>query len=100
MARRRRRKKKENNRNLGLITVVLVIMLTIVGVHSNSLWARKADLETERAQLAEQIEAENARTEELKQLRKYVQTDSYAKEVAQDKLGLVHEGEIVFEIEK
>ncbi len=100
MARRRRRKKHKNSKNLGLITLILVFMLTIVGLHSNKLWQRKVELETRRDQLATQIETEQNRTVELEQLRKYVQTDSYAEEVAQDQLGLVHEGEIVFEIEK
>lgn len=89
-----------NSRNVAPIAVILVIMLLIVGIHSLNLWRTQTELEAQRAELETQIEAENRRTEELKELRKYVQTDSYAREVAQDKLGLVHEGEIVFEIQK
>ena len=75
-------------------------MLAIVGIHSHNLWRTQTDLKAEREQLEQQLADEQARTEELKELRKYVQTDSYAEEVAQDKLGLVHEGEIVFEIQR
>ena len=89
-----------NSRNVLPIAVILVIMLMIVGIHSLSLWHTQTGLEAQRAELEAQIESENQRTEQLKELRKYVQTDSYAREVAQDKLGLVHEGEIVFEIQK
>ncbi len=80
--------------------MILALMLLIVGIHSFGLWKKQTALTEQREQLAAQIEAEQKRTEELSQLRKYVKTDSYAQEIAQDKLGLVHEGEIVFEIEK
>ena len=100
MARRRRNIKHKNNRNLGLITFILTFMLVIVGLHSRELWQRKVELESQKTQLEQQIQEQEARTTELQQLRKYVQTDSYAEEVAQQQLGLVHEGEIVFEIEK
>ena len=100
MVRRRKKNKHKNSRNLGLVIFILAFMLVIVGLHSRQLWHRKVDLEAQKAQLQQQIETEEARAVELGQLRKYVQTDSYAEEVAQDQLGLVHEGEIVFEIEK
>ncbi|MBR4758981.1 MAG: septum formation initiator family protein [Lachnospiraceae bacterium] len=79
---------------------MLGVMLVIVGIHSYNLWQKQSNLKAERAQLEQELAEEYARTEELKEFRKYVQTDSYAEEVAQDKLGLVHEGEIVFEIQR
>ncbi len=100
MARKRRKIKHKGSRNLGLIAFILAFMLISVGLHSRQLWQRKVELEKQKAQLESQIQSEELRTQELVQLKKYVQTDSYAQEVAQDQLGLVHEGEIVFEIEK
>ncbi len=100
MKRRRKGLKKKNSRNIFPVAMILVVMLAIVGIHSRNLWLKQSDLKAERAQLEQELEQEHLRTEELKELRKYVQTDSYAEEVAQDKLGLVHEGEIVFEIER
>ena len=46
--------------------------------------------------LQEQIDAENARTQEIEEYRKYTQTKKYVEEVAKDKLGLVKEGEIIY----
>ena len=100
MKRRRKGLKKKNSRNVLPVALILVLMLGIVGVHSFHLWKTQSQLKAQRADLETQLEAEHARTEELAEFRKYVQTDSYAQEVAQDKLGLVHEGEIVFEIER
>ena len=46
--------------------------------------------------LEEQIAAEEKRAQEIEEFRKYTKTKKYAEEVAKDKLGLVHEGEIIF----
>ena len=43
-----------------------------------------------------QIALEEERSLEIDELEKYVQTKAYAGEQAQEKLGLVSEGEIVF----
>ena len=50
-------------------------------------------------ELAQQIEEEKARAKEIDELEKYVSTDEYVEEVAKDKLGLVHENEIIFKAE-
>lgn len=39
---------------------------------------------------------EQERTKEIEEYEKYTQTKKYIEEVAKDKLGLVHEGEIIF----
>ena len=100
MARNRVEYKKNNNRGSGLIIGILVFMLLIVGLHSLNLWKKQTVLEQQRTELVQEIKEQEARKEELAEYRKYVQTDSYAREVAQDKLGLVNEGEIVFKIDK
>ena len=56
--------------------------------------------ETIRSALEKELEEEQARTEEIKELKEYMQTDEYIAEVARDKLGLVKGNEIVFEEEK
>ena len=42
------------------------------------------------------IEQEEKRTEEIEELKKYVQTKKYAEEIAKERLGLVYEDEILF----
>ena len=50
--------------------------------------------------LEQQIAGEEKRTEEIEEYRKYTTTKKYAEEVANDKLGLVHDGEIIFKEKK
>ena len=46
--------------------------------------------------LSQQIEEEQARTQEIEDLKQYMLTDEYAEQAAREKLGLVKENEIIF----
>ncbi len=47
-------------------------------------------------ELMAQLEEEEQRTQEIEELKKYVQTKKYVEEVAKERLGLVYEDEILF----
>lgn len=47
-------------------------------------------------ELNKAIALEEARVEELKELKAYIQTDEYIEEMAREKLGLVYKDEIIF----
>ena len=61
---------------------------------------RNAAYVEELAQLQNKIDAEEARTQDIADLEAYMQTDEYAEQVAEDKLGLVYEDEIIFKPEE
>ena len=71
----------------------------VVGINSISLRQKQAKYIAREQELQQQIDAENARTEELKELETYTKTKKYAEEVAKDKLGLVYDNEIIFKEE-
>ena len=50
-------------------------------------------------QLSEQIAAEEERSSEIEEYRKYTQTKKFAEEYAKEKLGLVYKDEILFKQE-
>ena len=54
-------------------------------------------LRTRAEALSQQLEEEQARTEEIKELKEYMQTDEYAEQAAREKLGLVKDNEIIFQ---
>ncbi len=99
MARRGRaayRKRKQNGFGMLLVSTVIVMLLVVVLVKSIELKQKLAGYQAREQQLLEEIEKEEQRTEEIKEYEKYTQTKQYIEEVAKDKLGLVHEGEILF----
>ena len=63
---------------------------------SVSLSAKNKSYIAQEKELKAQIAEEEKRTEEIDELEEYVETDEYIEQVAKDKLGLVHENEILF----
>ena len=83
----------------GISLIVLVLMLFLM-VQSRDLKEVLAGYETRAEALSQQIEDEQARTQEIEDLKEYMLTDDYAEEAAREKLGLVKENEIIFQEEK
>ncbi|MDO5391538.1 MAG: septum formation initiator family protein [Eubacteriales bacterium] len=79
------------------ISVIVMILLVFLVHQRNNVQAQLERYHAEEVALREKIEAENARTEEIDQLKEYMKTDEYAEEVAREKLGLVKDNEIVFQ---
>lgn len=95
---------KPKRKKLSPYTVVGIIILCLV--LCGTVTYKKLVLKQQSRAYAAQIEQlkkeqkeQDDRKEELKDFKKYVETDEYVEEIARDKLGLVHEGEIVFEPE-
>ena len=90
------RKRQQNKMAMILVTVVFLIMFTVVGIKSIEMKKRVSELSSRESELTEEIKQEQARSDELDQYEKYTQTKKYVEDVAKDKLGLVHDGEIIF----
>ena len=91
-------KKKVGYNSLGMIAIALVVLVLLGGLmlESNDLKERLTGYDAKAATLQQQIEDEQTRTEEIDKLKKYMETDEYAEEVAREKLGLVKDNETVF----
>ncbi len=92
------RGKRQNRLGMFLVSAVIVMLLVVVSVNSVLLRQKQDTYREREAELDELIAAEEQRTTELEELRKYTQTQAYIEEVAKEKLGLVKEGEIVFKM--
>ena len=94
------RKKRQNRLGMFLVSTAVVMLLLVVGIKSIELRERQRVYAAREIELEQQIAAEEKRTEEIEEFRKYTKTKKYAEEVAKDKLGLVHDGEIIFKEKK
>lgn len=90
------KKKKQNRISMIAITMVIFVICIVIATNYYTLSQKRNALLQKEAELTAQIEAENERTQELVELKKYTQTKKYAEEVAKEKLGLVYEDEIIF----
>lgn len=91
------RKRHQNRFSMFLVTLVVVMITIVVGVKSAELREKIDVVAAKEEQYKEKISSEEKRAEEIEEYRKEVQTKGYMEEVAKDKLGLVYEGEIVFQ---
>ena len=95
---KKKKKKKIGYNSLGMLAIALVVLVLLGGLmlKSNDLKERLTGYDAKAATLQQQIEDEQTRTEEIDKLKKYMETDEYAEEVAREKLGLVKDNETVF----
>lgn len=97
-SKKKKKRRKVGYESLGMLAIALVVLVLLGGLmlKSNDLQERLTGYDAKAATLQQQIEDEQTRTEEIDKLKKYMETDEYAEEVAREKLGLVKDNETVF----
>lgn len=100
MSRRKYRKGKQSRLGEFFVCMVVAFLIIIVSIKCVDLKSKNQEYTLRQQELQAQIEEQQIRAEELEQLKKYVQTDSYVEEIAEEQLGLVREGEIIFKTTK
>ena len=97
-SKKKKKRRKVGYESLGMLSIALVVLVLLGGLilKSNDLQERLTGYDAKAATLQQQIEDEQTRTEEIDKLKKYMETDEYAEEVAREKLGLVKDNETVF----
>ncbi len=88
------RKKKRVNRVYFVLIAGFVIAVMVIQVAS--LYQKNAAYAAQEAELKSELESQQEKQEELENYENYIQSDEYKESVAQSKLGLVHENEIIF----
>lgn len=78
------------------ITFVVAILFIAMMTQSISVEKQLSQYQQELEELDNKMTEETERTKEIDDMKKYMETDEYAEEVARDKLGLVKDNEIVF----
>ena len=88
----------ENRMGMVIVAMIVFLLMIVVAVNNIQLTKKKKEYEAQVVVLQEAIEKEDARAAQLEEFKNYTQTQAYIEEVAKEKLGLVHEGEIVFKM--
>ena len=98
----KRRNKDTLGNRLALIGITIVILSFAVVIHfgSNSLKQKNIEYQAREEELSQAVADEESRAAQLDEYRIYVQTKQYVEKIAQEKLGLVKKGEILFKPEE
>ena len=95
-ANRQQKRLSRHKRSILCISSVIILLVVVVSVSGVTLQAKNKAYIAQEQELQKQIDEEKARAQEIDELEQYVGTDEYVEQTAKDKLGLVHEGEIIF----
>ena len=90
------RKKRQNRLGMALVSFVVLILMAVILFKSHELKQKQADYQQKEATLQAQIEEEHERTQKLTDYEKYTNPDKIVEEIANEKLGLLYENEILF----
>lgn len=91
--------KRTHTASMIVVTGVVMMMVLIVGVGAAGLQEKKELLQAESEAIESQIAKEEDRALEIEEYGKEVQTKKFYEQIAKEKLGLVHEDEILFKKE-
>ena len=91
---------RKNRRSVWMISFVIILLGVVILGCGVSLKEKNKAYQAKEEELRLQIEAEKERSEEIDELKEYVETDEYIEMVAKEKLGLAFENEILFEAQK
>lgn len=82
-----------------LVTLLVALIVVAIFIKNNELMERKEVYEKKQAYYLEQISEQEARADELVELKKHMQTKQFVEETARRVFGLVFKDEIIFEAE-
>ena len=94
------RKRQQNKFSMLLVTMVLVMIMVVVSISGRKLREKIDAVSETQTRYERLLQEEEKRKQDIEEFGKYTQTKKYVEEVAQDKLGLVDEGDIIFKQEQ
>ncbi len=92
----RKRPSKSNRRGMAAIAGIVVVLLICLLVQSRRLGVQNGVYESKKADLEQEIRDEELRSEEIEDLKDYVNSTEYIEQAAREKLGLVYSDETIF----
>ena len=92
----RRVMKRKKRMEFRLVFATVLCLLLVASFGTFQLQQKNQAYQQQEEEHLAQISEEEERTQEIEELKKYVETKKYVEEVAKERLGLVYEDEILF----
>ena len=99
MTANRRSVRKRRSKHKGSMMIITLIVLVLCGVFGVFTWQNTQKSEQYalvQENLQQQIDDEEENQKAIEEQAEYQKTDAYIEDLAREKLGLVHEDEIIF----
>ena len=85
---------------MAVIAVVVSILIVVLLAQSHNLKKKISSYKETNQQLAQSIDEEMGRAEEMERLPEYVQSDEFVEKTAREKFGLAYDNEVIFRPEE
>lgn len=95
LKRKCRMRRHEKRAFLAMTLIVSAVGITVL-VRGNALGQEISRNTQKEETLEQQLQDETERTQDIRDLENYMQTDEYIEKIAREKLGLLKENEILF----
>ena len=97
MAKKRKSSRRDDNR-VGKICIgiILIVFVAVMTVQINKVYQKDQEKIAEEQELREQLQFELDRQEALKEYQEYTMSTEYIEDIAESKLGLLYEDQIIF----
>ena len=97
MAKKRKSARRDDNR-VGKICIgiILIVFVAVMTVQINKVYQKDQEKIAEEQELREQLQYELDRQEELKEYQEYIKSSEYVEDIAESKLGLLYENQVIF----
>ena len=97
MAKKRKSTRRDDNRVGKLcIGIILIVFVVVMTVQINKVYQKDQEKIAEEQELRQQLEDELLRQEELEEYEEYIKSSEYIEDIAESKLGLLYENQIIF----
>ena len=97
MAKKKKSTRRDDNR-VGKICigVILAVFVAVMSVQINKVYQKDQEKIAQEQELREQLQHELDRQEELEEYQEYIESTEYVEDIAESKLGLLYEDQIIF----
>ena len=96
MTANRRSVRKRRSKHKGSMKIITLIVLVLCGVFTWQNSQKSEQYALVQENLQQQIDDEEENQKAIEEQAEYQKTDAYIEDLAREKLGLVHEDEIIF----
>lgn len=101
MAGKRRVVRNDDNKaGKTCIKIILIVFIAVMSVQIYKVYQKDQEKIAQQQALEEQLKYEENRKKELEEYEEYIGTIEYVEDMAQSKLGLLYENQIIFREKK
>ena len=96
MAKRRSVRRDDNRVGKICIGIILVVFVAVMSVQIHKVYQKDQEKIAQEAELKELLQYELDRKEELEEYQEYIESQDYVEDMAECKLGLLYDNQIIF----